>query len=59
MVPGITASSPGSMFTPGDPVSRPDSDRTAKPRRTGYPAGACHRARRRRDPVAGHDDQGV
>jgi hypothetical protein len=26
-----------------------------KLRRTGYSAGACHRARRRRDPVAEHD----
>jgi hypothetical protein len=27
------------------------------PRRTGCPAEACHRARQRRDPVAGHDDR--
>jgi hypothetical protein len=33
--------------------SRDASDGIEKPRRTGYPAGACHRARRRRDPVAG------
>src|SRR5947199_3624571 len=30
-------------------------DKIEKPRRTGYPAGACHRARRKRDPVAGYD----
>jgi hypothetical protein len=36
--------------------SRDASDRIERPRRTGYPAGACHRARRRRDPVAGYDD---
>src|SRR6266700_6205149 len=35
--------------------SRDDSDVMDEPRRTGYPAGACHRARRRRDPVAGYD----
>src|SRR5580692_3950974 len=35
--------------------SRAVGDRIEKPQRTGYPAGACHRARRRRDPVAGHD----
>src|SRR6195256_2593612 len=40
----------------GDPVFRDASDGIEKPRRTGYPAGACHRARRRRDPVAGYDD---
>ena len=28
-----------------------------KPRRTGFLAGACHRARRRRDPVAGNDSE--
>jgi len=39
----------------GDPVLRDVRDRTEKLRRTGYPAGACHRARRRRDPVAGYD----
>ena len=37
--------------------SRDTSDRIEKSRRTGCPAGACHRARRRRDPVAGHDDE--
>ncbi len=37
--------------------SRDVSDRTERPRRTGYPAGACHRARRRRDPVAGYDER--
>jgi hypothetical protein len=31
----------------GDPVFRDASDGIEKPRRTGYPAGACHRARRR------------
>src|SRR3979411_2536539 len=40
----------------GDPVFRDASNGIEKPRRTGYPAGACHRARRRRDPVAGYDD---
>src|SRR5258707_5337518 len=35
--------------------SRDAGDGIEKPRRTGYPAGACHRARRRRDPVAGYD----
>jgi hypothetical protein len=36
--------------------SRDGDDGIEKPRRTGYPAGACHRARRRRDPVARYDD---
>jgi len=36
--------------------SRAVGDEIEKPRRTGYLAGACHRARRRRDPVAGYDD---
>jgi hypothetical protein len=36
--------------------SRDAWDGIEKPRRPGYPAGACHRARRRRDPVAGYDD---
>src|SRR2546421_7925007 len=35
--------------------SRDVCDKIEKPRRTGYPAGACHRARRKRDPVAGYD----
>jgi hypothetical protein len=35
--------------------SRDASERTEKPQRTGYPAGACHRARQRRDQVAGYD----
>src|SRR5438034_11798130 len=35
--------------------SRDACDGIEEPRRTGYPAGACHRARRRRDPVAGYD----
>src|SRR2546430_10815916 len=39
----------------GDPVFQSTQARTALPRRTGYSAGACHRARRRRDPVAEHD----
>ena len=39
----------------GDPVIRSASDGIGKARRTGYPAGASHRARRRRDPVAGYD----
>jgi hypothetical protein len=39
----------------GDPVIRSVSDGMERPLRTGYPAGACHRARRRRDPVAGYD----
>jgi hypothetical protein len=33
--------------------SRDACDGIEKPRHTGSPAGACHRARRRRDPVAG------
>src|ERR1700738_150810 len=36
--------------------SRDASDGIERPRRTGYSAGACHRARRRRDPGAGDDD---
>src|SRR5882724_8766917 len=40
----------------GDPVFRGVSDGTEELRRTGYSAGACHRARRRRDPVAEYDD---
>jgi hypothetical protein len=40
----------------GDPVTRDVSDGIDKPRRSGYSAGACHRARRRRDPVAEYDD---
>src|SRR5216684_3986979 len=39
----------------GDPVFRSVSDGIEKPRRTGYSGGACHRARRRRDPVAEYD----
>jgi len=35
--------------------SRGSSDRPERPQHTGYPAGACHRARRKRDPVAGYD----
>src|SRR5713226_1861599 len=40
----------------GYPVFRGVSDGTGKLWRTGYSAGACHRARRRRDPVAEYDD---
>src|ERR1700676_664637 len=36
-------------------VFRGVSDGIEKPRRTGYSAGACHRARRRQDPVAEYD----
>src|ERR1700733_8005777 len=39
-----------------DPVFRGVSDGSDIPRHTGYSAGACHRARRRRDPVAEDDD---
>ena len=46
-------SQPSSPAKAGDPVFRDVSDGAGRPRRTGYPAGACHRARRRRDPVAG------
>src|SRR5438067_3528382 len=35
--------------------SRGACDRIENPRRTGYPAGACHWARRRRDLAAGYD----
>src|SRR6266403_1922156 len=35
----------------GDPVFRDINDGVERPQRTGYPDGACHRARRRRDPV--------
>jgi len=35
--------------------SRDVSDGIERPRRTGYLAGACHRARQRRDPMAGYD----
>src|SRR5712664_2759529 len=45
-------SQPSSPAKAGDPVFRGVSDGIEKLRRTGYPAGACHRARRRRDPVA-------
>src|SRR5260370_18016252 len=47
---------PSSSAKADDPVFRNASDGIEKPRRTGYPAGACHRARQRRDPVAGYDD---
>jgi hypothetical protein len=40
----------------GDPVFLGISDGAEKLRRSGYSAGACHRARRRRDPVAEYDD---
>ena len=39
----------------GDPVFRDINDGVERPQRTGYPDGACHRARRRRDPVAEYD----
>jgi len=38
----------------GDPVLQSNCGEAVKPRRIGYSAGACHRARRRRDPVAGY-----
>src|SRR6476646_395523 len=37
-----------------DPVFQGTRDEVEKPRRTGCPAGACHRARRRRGPLAGY-----
>jgi hypothetical protein len=37
--------------------SRDACDGIEKPRRTGYSAGACHRARQRRDPVAEYDGE--
>src|SRR6266851_6858814 len=40
----------------GYPVFRDVTDGNERLRRTGYPAGPCHRARRRRDPVAEYDD---
>src|SRR6267378_3965055 len=40
----------------GDPVFRDVNDGIDRSQRTGYSAGACHRARRRRDPVAEYDD---
>src|SRR5712664_4848646 len=49
-------SQPSSPAKAGDPVFRGVSDGIEKLRRTGYSAGACHRARRRRDPVAEYDD---
>src|SRR4051794_1589128 len=42
-------------FNRATQYSRDANDRTEKPQRTGSPAGACHRARQRRDPVAGDD----
>jgi hypothetical protein len=39
----------------GDPVFRDVNDGIDRSQRTGYSAGACHRARRRRDPVAEYD----
>ena len=39
--------------------SRDGRDGNGRPRCTGYPAGACRRARRRRDLVAGHDGSQV
>ena len=35
--------------------SRDRNESSETLRRTGFPAGACHRARQRRDPVAGND----
>ncbi len=35
--------------------SRDRNESSETPRRTGFPAGACHRARQRRDPVTGND----
>ena len=49
-------SPPSSPAKAGDPVFRGVNDEVEKPQRTGYSAGACHRARRRRDPVAEYDD---
>jgi hypothetical protein len=40
---------------PDDPVFQGAGDGIEKLRRTGYSAGACHRARRRRDPMAEYD----
>src|SRR5258708_38325133 len=37
--------------------SRDAGDGIEKPPRTGYPAGACHRARRRSYPIASGDDR--
>ena len=37
--------------------SRGGRDRIERPRRHGSPTGACRRARRRRDPVAGNDNR--
>src|SRR6476619_6911739 len=37
-----------------DPVFQGTRDEVEKPRRTGCPVGACHRARRRRGPLAGY-----
>ena len=49
------ASSSPAKAKAGDPVFQSASDNTATPRRSGYPAGACRRARQRRDPMAGYD----
>src|SRR6266403_5341893 len=38
-----------------DPVNTNVSDLQEGARHTGYCAGACHRARRKRDPAAGYD----
>src|SRR3954468_11427159 len=48
---------PASFAKADDPVFQRRSRSTETPRRTGSPAGACHRARRWRDPVAGDDSQ--
>src|SRR5712672_652725 len=39
----------------GDPVFRDVNDGIDRSQRTGYSAGTCHRARRRRDPAAEYD----
>jgi hypothetical protein len=49
-------SQPSSPAKAGDPVSQSVNNGIERLRRTGYSAGACHRARRRRDPVAEYDD---
>ncbi len=49
----------GDMITTskaGDPVIRGASDGTEEPRRTGYPAGACHQARPKARPGGGGYD---
>src|SRR6478735_10111912 len=55
MTKQATASTVSSSAKADDPVRRNVSIQSLMPVITGCPAGACHRARRRRDPVAGHD----